>query len=68
MRVHFKESVKDKVDNFIAFYGEAIEFIELTKEEYIEFLEQISITQRILIINPETGLRTYNNIRIKVLT
>lgn len=61
MRVHFKESVKDKVDNFIAFYGEA-------KEEYIEFLEQISITQRILIINPETGLRTYNNIRIKVLT
>lgn len=68
MRIQFKQSVKEKIDNVIDGNYAEVEYIELSTYEYIQFLEEISDVQRILIIDPTTKLRTYRNTRLKVLT
>ncbi len=55
-----------RVEDAIAYSfqtDEAIEYISLTQSEYIQFLEEISPTARVLLTLPE---RCYKNVPIRV--
>jgi len=65
MRIYFKESIKEKIDAAIEEYGyENISAIELTKDEYIDFLENIDIASKVIHRRLET--RKYEGIPIIV--
>jgi len=49
MRVRFKHSIYDRVIELIQRHGaENLEFIELTKDEYIQLLEEFHISTAIV--------------------
>ena len=71
MRVKYKDSIRERVDEVISLADREctdIEYVELTTFEYIQFLEELSDIQRLLIVDPITKQRLYRNVRIKVLT
>ena len=66
MKVVYLTSVKYKVDEAIAHstqIAEPIEYIALSKDEYIQFLEELNPTQRVLLTLPE---RMYRDVPIRI--
>lgn len=66
MKIKYKESILEQVDRYIGesiSYARPIEYIGLTEQEYIQFLEEISPTARVLLTLPE---RLYRKVPIKV--
>ena len=63
MKVQFKQSIKELVDSAINSYKGEIEFLQLTKDEYIQFIHEVDTTSKILLSMNE---RTYRNIPIKI--
>jgi hypothetical protein len=66
MKIVYKDSIKEKVDNAIGYsnrVSQPIEFIILDKDEYIQFLEELDPVSRVLLTLPE---RAYRGTSIKV--
>lgn len=69
MKVQYKVSIKTTIDNLIStskIQDQEIEYIHLSQHEYIQFLEEIGPTARIVLNNPFTNEKTYKNIHILV--
>ena len=68
MKVHFKQSIKQQLDELFG-KGTAmdISYVELTEYEYIQLLEEIGPLGQILIVDVDTKFRHYKGIRLKVL-
>ena len=65
MKVRFRESIKAQVDAEIERYGAAaIKEIVLTRDEYIQFLEEIPPVGRIILTLPE---RTYLDVHLAIV-
>ena len=64
MKIHYKKSIKQKIDHHIELYDtKDVDFVSLSRDEYIQFLEEISPTERVLLTLPE---RCYRGIAIRV--
>lgn len=64
MKLQLKRSVKEAVDQVITeYHADDIEYIELGAYEYIQFLEEIVPTSRIILSLPE---RRYRGVNIRV--
>jgi hypothetical protein len=64
MKVQFKESIKSLVDGVIKEYGDRIEYVQLTKDEYIQFIHEVDVNSKIILSLPE---REYRNVPIKII-
>jgi hypothetical protein len=64
MKVVFKESIKTKVDKAIERYGDTVDSIELTRDEYIAFIEELDFTNRAVLSLPE---RQYKKVQIVIV-
>lgn len=65
MKLKLKCSVKSKVDGMIDDYGsDNIDSIQLNYYEYIQFLEEISPSERIILSLPE---RIYKKVQLEVI-
>lgn len=71
MRIRFKESIKETIDRHISnakHSQQEIEFIQLSNEEYIQFLEEIGHVATIVLKDAFTKERRYRGVRILVPT
>jgi hypothetical protein len=66
MKIKFIESIKIRIDTAIDMYKEGdIEHVLLDQWEYIQFLEEITITDKVVMTLPD---RRYRGVKIKVNT
>ena len=68
MKIHFTQSIIDQVD--YAIYtaiqdNTDIDYIQLSEHEYMQFLEELSPTQRILLSVPPK--RCYRSVQLKIV-
>lgn len=66
MKLVYKKTVRTQLDELIdkANTKEIIDYVKLSREEYINLLEDLGTTARIIFVNPDN--RVYRNIRIRV--
>lgn len=68
MRIKYKQSIKAQVDEAIANNSnDSIDYISFSKDEYIQFLEEIGPIGSIILTDSFTKHKSYRKIRIKVL-
>lgn len=66
MKITYKKSVKAQVDEAIAYskqIKQPIEYIALSKDEYIQFLEEIPPANRVILTLPD---RQYMGVHIRL--
>lgn len=71
MKIHYKQSIKEQLDLAIsghAIDGQEIDFIELSMQEYIQFLEELGPTTDRILLNIPGQPRMYRRAVIKVLS
>lgn len=71
MRVQYKESIRAAVDRAILdskYAHQEIEYIQLNRDEYIQFLEEIGPIGNIILKDPFSNERKYKDVRILVPT
>lgn len=69
MIVHYKQSIKDTIDECISNSNkrnQEIDRIELSSHEYVQFLEEIGTLGQMLIKDPFTGHRKYRGVQLFV--